>query len=133
MLAGLGNLPVIEGRGPVKARWALAAVCAVLFLTFLDTTIVSVALADVQSSLHAGVTQLQWVVNGYTLTFASLMMIAGSLSDRLGREHRDALGTFDLWCRVLDGCPSPRLWVLTSGPASLWVSAPPPLNPARSR
>ncbi len=61
--------------------------CAVLFLTFLDTTIVSVALADIQSGLHAGVTQLQWVVNGYALTFASLMMMAGLLSDRLGRKR----------------------------------------------
>lgn len=68
-------------------RFALAAVCAVLFLTFLDTTIVSVALADVQSRLHAGVVQLQWVVNGYALTFASLMMTAGSLSDRFGRKR----------------------------------------------
>ena len=66
---------------------ALAAVCAVLFLTFLDMTIVSVALASVQSRLHAGVTQLQWVVNGYALTFASLMLLAGSLSDRIGRKR----------------------------------------------
>ena len=51
----------------VRSNFALAAVCAVLFLTFLDTTIVSVALSDVQSRLHAGVTALQWVVNGYAL------------------------------------------------------------------
>jgi EmrB/QacA subfamily drug resistance transporter len=68
-------------------RLALAAVCAVLFLTFLDMTVVSVALASVQSTLHAGVTQLQWVVNGYALTFASLMLLAGSLSDRFGRKR----------------------------------------------
>jgi len=68
-------------------RLALVAVCAVLFLTFLDMTIVSVALASVQSTLHAGVTQLQWVVNGYALTFASLMLLAGSLSDRFGRKR----------------------------------------------
>ena len=73
-------------------RYALAAVCAVLFLTFLDTTIVSVALADVQSRLHAGVVQLQWVVNGYALTFASFMMIAGSLSDRFGRKRVMLIG-----------------------------------------
>jgi EmrB/QacA subfamily drug resistance transporter len=74
-------------RRPVGKSWALGAVCAVLFLTFLDTTIVSVALASIQSGLHAGVTQLQWVVNGYALTFASLMMLAGLLSDRLGRKR----------------------------------------------
>jgi EmrB/QacA subfamily drug resistance transporter len=55
-------------------------------MTFLDTTVVSVALADIQSRLHAGVSSLQWVVNGYALTFASLMLIAGSLSDRFGRR-----------------------------------------------
>ena len=68
-------------------RPALATLTAVLFLTFLDTTIVSVALADVQSSLHAGVAQLQWVVNGYALTFAGLMLAMGTLGDRLGRKR----------------------------------------------
>jgi len=65
----------------------LATVLAVLFLTFLDTTIVSVTLGSIQSELpHVGVIALQWVVNGYALVFASLMLIAGSLSDRLGRK-----------------------------------------------
>ena len=68
-------------------RPALATLSAVLFLTFLDTTIVSVALADVQSSLHAGVADLQWVVNGYALTFAGLMLAMGTLGDRLGRKR----------------------------------------------
>lgn len=77
----------IWNRSSSHSNFALAAVCAVLFLTFLDMTIVSVALASVQSSLHAGVTQLQWVVNGYALTFASLMLLAGSLSDRFGRKR----------------------------------------------
>ena len=131
MLARLGNLPVIEGRGPVKARWALAAVCAVLFPTFLDTTIVSVALVDVQSSLHAGVTQLQWVVNGYAFTFASLMMIAGSLSDRLGRKRVMLSGLSIFGVGSLMGALAPGPWVLAA--PSLWVSAPPPQNPARSR
>jgi EmrB/QacA subfamily drug resistance transporter len=80
-------------RAPGRGRGAaLVAVCAVLFLTFLDTTIVSVALADVQARLHAGVTQLQWVVNGYALTFASLMLMAGSLSDRFGRRKTMLVG-----------------------------------------
>ena len=61
--------------------------CAVLFLTFLDNTIVSVGLANIQSDLHAGVTSLQWVVNGYALTFASFMLAAGMLGDILGRKR----------------------------------------------
>ncbi|TAN30131.1 MAG: MFS transporter [Actinomycetota bacterium] len=59
----------------------------VLFLTFLDTTIVAVALASVQSLLHAGVAQLQWVVGGYALVFAALMLIFGKLGDRFGRRR----------------------------------------------
>ncbi|MFI1920457.1 MFS transporter [Nocardia sp. NPDC020380] len=66
---------------------ALATVTAVLFVTFLDTTVVSVALADIRSELSTDVMLLQWVVNAYTLVFASLMLAAGSLGDRWGRRR----------------------------------------------
>jgi EmrB/QacA subfamily drug resistance transporter len=75
------------GLGTAAQALALATLCGVLFLTFLDNTIVSVGLANVQSSLHAGVTSLQWVVNGYALTFASFMLAAGMLGDILGRKR----------------------------------------------
>jgi EmrB/QacA subfamily drug resistance transporter len=65
---------------------ALAAVCAILFLTFLDNTIVSVALADIQSSLSVSVAGLQWIVDGYLLAFAALMLTGGTLGDLLGRK-----------------------------------------------
>jgi EmrB/QacA subfamily drug resistance transporter len=65
---------------------ALVAVCAILFLTFLDNTIVSVALADIQSSLSVSVTGLQWIVDGYMLAFAALMLTGGTLGDLLGRK-----------------------------------------------
>jgi len=70
-----------------RPRIALLTVTAVLFVTFLDTTIVSVTLGNVQSDMHAGVVSLQWVVNAYTLVFASLMLTAGSLGDRWGRKR----------------------------------------------
>lgn len=73
--------------GAERPYVALAVVTAVLFVTFLDTTIVSVALGAVQSDLHAGVVSLQWVVNAYTLVFASLMLTAGTLGDRWGRKR----------------------------------------------
>jgi EmrB/QacA subfamily drug resistance transporter len=66
---------------------ALAAVCAILFLTFLDNTIVSVALADVQTSLSSSVSGLQWIVDGYMLAFAALMLTGGTLGDLLGRKR----------------------------------------------
>jgi EmrB/QacA subfamily drug resistance transporter len=58
----------------------------VLFLTFLDTTIVSVTLGDLETDISAGVIPLQWVINAYALVFASLMLIGGSLADRFGRK-----------------------------------------------
>src|SRR4051794_13247275 len=65
---------------------ALAAVCAILFLTFLDNTIVSVALADIQTSLSTSVSGLQWIVDGYMLVFAALMLTGGTLGDLFGRK-----------------------------------------------
>jgi EmrB/QacA subfamily drug resistance transporter len=73
-------------------HFGLAVICFVLFLTFLDNTIISASLGDVQSSLHAGVTQLQWVVSGYALTFASLMLICGTLGDLYGRKRLLLIG-----------------------------------------
>lgn len=67
-------------------RAALTTVLAVLFLTFLDTTIVSVTLGNLETDVSAGVIPLQWVINAYALVFASLMLVGGSLGDRLGRK-----------------------------------------------
>jgi EmrB/QacA subfamily drug resistance transporter len=75
-----------RGLGTRSQVLALATLCGVLFLTFLDNTVVSVGLAQVQSSLHAGITSLQWVVNGYALTFAAFMLAGGTLGDMLGRK-----------------------------------------------
>jgi EmrB/QacA subfamily drug resistance transporter len=81
---GAGALSGAEGY---RARpVALGALCTLLFLTFLDNTIVSVALGDIQTSLAAGVTDLQWVVGAYALTFASLMLACGMIGDELGRK-----------------------------------------------
>jgi len=109
-----------ESRG---RRPALATLTAVLFLTFLDTTIVSVALADVQSNLHAGVAQLQWVVNGYALTFASLMLGMGMLGDRLGRK-RVMLGGLGVFIGgSLFGALAPSVGMLVAARVIMGVGA----------
>ena len=69
------------------SRRALLTLSSILFLTFLDTTIMSVALEDLQSTLHTSVSQLQWIVNAYALVFAALMLAFGTLGDRLGRRR----------------------------------------------
>jgi EmrB/QacA subfamily drug resistance transporter len=79
---------VVEAGTQRPARGAaLGTVLCVLFLTFLDTTIVSVTLGDLENDLSAGVIPLQWVINAYALVFASLMLLGGTLGDRLGRRR----------------------------------------------
>lgn len=82
---------------PTRRGVALGTVLAVLFLTFLDTTIVSVTLGNIQYDLGSGVIPLQWVLNAYALAFASLMLLAGSLSDRFGRRSF-MLGGIAVFC-----------------------------------
>ena len=87
--------------------------CAVLFVTFLDNTVVSVALADIQSGLHAGVTSLQWVVNGYALAFASAMLACGMIGDELGRKRvmLSGLGVFCAGSLMCALAPSPGVLI----------------------
>ncbi len=102
---------------------ALTTVCAVLFLTFLDTTIVTVTLGSVQSDLKAGVTSLQWVVAAYSLVFASLMLAAGTLADRFGRK-RTLLAGVALFCLgSLVSALAPSSAVLIAGRAIMGVGA----------
>ena len=89
---GAAATPAPPRAGSSMPHFGLAVICFVLFLTFLDNTIISASLGDVQSSLHAGVTQLQWVVSGYALTFASLMLICGTLGDLYGRKRLLLIG-----------------------------------------
>jgi len=79
--------PTVTAALPSRRRpVALASLCTLLFLTFLDNTVVSVALASIQSDLHGGVSDLQWVVGAYALTFASFMLACGMLGDKFGRK-----------------------------------------------
>ncbi|MGC4112130.1 MAG: MFS transporter [Nocardioides sp.] len=73
-------------RRPPHKALVLATVCAAVLAINLDTTIVNVALPSVSRELSAGTRQLQWVVDGYNLAFAGLVLAAGSLSDRFGRR-----------------------------------------------
>jgi EmrB/QacA subfamily drug resistance transporter len=76
----------------VDKRWTLIAVCVTTFMLLVDITIVNVALPSVQRSLHASLTGLQWVVDAYAISLASLILTAGSLADRYGRRLIFAVG-----------------------------------------
>ena len=66
--------------------WTLGAMCFALFMVMLDNTVVNVALPSIQRELHAHISQLEWVINGYTLTFAVLIATGGRLGDIFGRR-----------------------------------------------
>lgn len=66
------------------ARRVLAATCVSYTLVLLDASIVNVALTDIAQTFGSRVAGLQWIVNAYTLAFASLLMTGGTLGDRLG-------------------------------------------------
>ena len=66
--------------------WTLGAMCFALFMVMLDNTVVNVALPSIQRDLHAQISELEWVINGYTLTFAVLIATGGRLGDIFGRR-----------------------------------------------
>ncbi len=72
--------------------WTLIAVCVATFMLLLDITIVNVALPKIASDLKASFSDIQWVINAYALTLASLLLTAGSLADILGRKLVFAVG-----------------------------------------
>ena len=90
-MAGTSAFTAVEWR-------ILAATILGSSLTFIDGTVVNVALPAIGASLDAGFSALQWVVSGYLLTLASLMLPAGTLGDRLGyvRSFRLGLVLFSL-------------------------------------
>jgi EmrB/QacA subfamily drug resistance transporter len=72
---------------PENRRWlTLGAVAFGLFMIMLDNTIVNVALPAIQRDLGIGISELEWVFNGYALTFGVLMLTGGKLADLLGRR-----------------------------------------------
>src|SRR3954464_5365580 len=85
----------VDGSPGVTMRGKLGillTVCAAVLAINLDTTIVNVALPSISSELDANTRQLQWIVDGYNLAFAALVLAAGSLSDRYGRRPALILG-----------------------------------------
>ncbi len=77
----------MRDRGANHRWWALAALVVALFMITLDDTVVAVALPAIGRDLHVGLTELEWVVNSYLLTFAALMLSGGKLADLLGRRR----------------------------------------------
>ena len=72
--------------------WALAVMCLSLLVIGIDNTVLNVAIPSLIKDLGATTSQLQWIVDGYTLVFAGLLLTAGSLGDRFGRKGALTIG-----------------------------------------
>ena len=95
--------PATTACGKAQRRWTLAATILGSSMAFIDGTVVNVALPALQSSLNATVTDVQWVVEAYTLLLAALLLLGGSLGDRYGRKKIYAIGIVifafaSVWC-----------------------------------
>src|SRR5438094_4214007 len=90
-------------------RLLVLAICSIsLLIVGLDATIVNVALPSIRRSLHASLSGLQWTIDAYTLVLASLLMLAGSTADRLGRRatFQAGLVVFSLGSALCAAAPS---------------------------
>ena len=86
-----------------SGRWVLLATILGSSLTFIDGTVVNVALPVLQEKLDANVTDVQWVIEGYALMLASLILVGGSLGDKFGRKKLFTIGVIiftiaSAWC-----------------------------------
>jgi EmrB/QacA subfamily drug resistance transporter len=84
--------------GTARGRWVVAATVLGSSMAFLDSTVVNVALPTIGRDLHTSLAGLQWIVTGYTLTLAGLILLGGSLGDRFGRRRVFLIGV--IWFAV---------------------------------
>ncbi len=101
---------------PAPRRWlALSVLCVSLLMVNLDSTVLNVALPTLVRDLHATSTQLQWIVDSYVMVFAGLLLVAGSLADRVGRKRTFLAG--------LVAFTAGSAWAAFTGSVSLLIAA----------
>jgi EmrB/QacA subfamily drug resistance transporter len=81
-----------QRRAPARPAWTLAAAVLGFFMITLDALVASIAVPSIRHDLGGGITGLQWVLDGYTLMFATLLLSAGALADRIGARRAFAGG-----------------------------------------
>lgn len=110
---------------PARVRSAAPGIAAAsaMFIVCMDTFIVNVALPTIEAELGGGMAAEQWVVDGYTLPFATLLLLAGNLSDRFGARRAFAAGTAVFALASLACGLAGNIWALVAGRALLGVGA----------
>src|SRR5947207_12244498 len=75
-----------------RTLWTFAITSIALFMVTLDNLVVTTAIPVIRRDLHASISQLEWTVNAYTLTFAVLLLTGAALGDRFGRRRLFVIG-----------------------------------------
>jgi EmrB/QacA subfamily drug resistance transporter len=97
-------------------RWlALAVLCVTLLMVNLDNTVLNVALPTLVRDLNATTTELQWIVDGYVLVFAGLLLVSGSVADRIGRKK--------VFCAGVLAFAAGSAWAAFSGSTGMLIAA----------
>jgi EmrB/QacA subfamily drug resistance transporter len=103
------------GAAP-SSRWlALAVLCVSLLMVSLDNLVLNVALPALVRDLHASTTELQWIVDSYVIVFAGLLLVAGSIADRIGRKRVFIAG--------LTAFAAGSTWAAFSGSVGMLIAA----------
>src|SRR3954469_21370468 len=94
-------------------RWVLMATIVGSSLTFIDATVVNVALPALQADLRATITDVQWVIEAYALFLGALILVGGSLGDQFGRKRVFLLGLvlFSVACAGCGFATSPAMLI----------------------
>jgi len=104
------------GRLPSPRRWpALAVLCVSLLIVTLDNTVLNVVLPTLVRDLRATDSQLQWIVDAYVIVFAGLLLVAGSVADRVGRKRTFLAG--------LAAFAAGSVWAAFSGSVGMLIAA----------
>ena len=107
-----------------ERRWlVLFVLCIAVFLVVVDNTIVNVALPTISRDLHASNSSLQWIVDGYSLPFAGLLLAGGGLSDRWGRKRVMQMALFAFAAFSILAAFSHNVTTLLTGRALMGASA----------
>ena len=107
---------MFEGDRRTKL-FTLGAICFGLFMVMLDNTVVNLALPTIQGKLNAGLSELQWIVDAFTLLLASLMLTGGTLGDLYGRKRAFIVGLVVFTAGSLLCALSPTIQILIGGRA----------------
>src|SRR5262249_60676662 len=92
MLTRTSSSPVQGDRGEPHKTWTVVLAGLGVFMTALDTLVVTTSLPVLRADLHASLSSLEWTVNAYNLAFACLLLTAAALGDRFGRRRMFAVG-----------------------------------------